>query len=326
MISKELFLKLVKTAVKAPSSHNTQPWLISLKENRIFIKPDYSRSLKIADPKNRELFISLGCLAETFIIALAFHGFNSRLFIHDSIDNFHLCIKTIEDENIIPSPLFPYINLRQTTRNNFNTEVIPNFTIDELLSLDLQENIKIKILTKKENFDLISELITEANAYQIGNKHFIDELVEWMRFNQREAMQKGDGLYSACSGIPSIGRFIGKFLIKNFIKIKSENKRLTKQLDNSGAIVLFSSKTDSFSDLVKTGMIFNKFALLATKSNLCHSFLNSPCQVEHTRKKLAANFNEKYPFPQLIIRLGYSSKMPYSFRRRINEVITDKYE
>jgi nitroreductase len=61
MISEEIYLKIVRSAIKAPSGHNTQPWLFTKGENEIFIKPDFSRALPIADPENRELFISLGC-------------------------------------------------------------------------------------------------------------------------------------------------------------------------------------------------------------------------------------------------------------------------
>ena len=57
-------LFLIEQAVKAPSGHNTQPWMFRISETEIDICPDYSRALPVVDPDNRELFVSLGCAAE----------------------------------------------------------------------------------------------------------------------------------------------------------------------------------------------------------------------------------------------------------------------
>ena len=55
---------MMEQAVKAPSGHNTQPWLFRVQKDRIQILPDMSKSLPAVDPDNRELFISLGCATE----------------------------------------------------------------------------------------------------------------------------------------------------------------------------------------------------------------------------------------------------------------------
>ena len=95
-----------------------------------------------------------------------------------------------------------------------------------------------------------------------------------MRFSEKEAMQKGDGLYTACSGVPSMGRMMGSLVLKSFVNAGSENKR----------------------------------------------YLNQPCQVAAIREKMISGLSLNSEFPQLIIRLGYSAKMPYSFRRRVPEL------
>ena len=55
---------LLRYAILAPSSHNTQPWKFSISEDKIKVFADKNRWLKVADPDQRELYISTGCAIE----------------------------------------------------------------------------------------------------------------------------------------------------------------------------------------------------------------------------------------------------------------------
>ena len=77
------YLFMIEQAVKAPSGHNTQPWLFRLNENEIQILPNFDKSLPAVDPDNRELFISLGCAAENLCIAASQKGYDTDLNISE---------------------------------------------------------------------------------------------------------------------------------------------------------------------------------------------------------------------------------------------------
>jgi hypothetical protein len=313
MIPEEIYQKIVRNAVKAPSGHNTQPWLFVREEDGFSIQPDSSRTLPVADPQNRELFISLGCLAETAMIAAQYYGYQPSVQIPDSADTIKISLQ--KDETTVPPDLYPYISIRQTNRNLFSGKPIPVKDLSELQ--DLSGNGNIRLFTGQQEIQQFSPYIVRANAIQMGNPAFKKELIRWMRFSGKEAMQKGDGLYTACSGIPSMGRMLGSLVLKYFANAGSENKRLLTQLENSAAVVLFTSPGDRMGDWINTGMIFQRFALTATKLGLSCSFLNPPCQVAEVREKMISGLSLNKEYPQLIIRLGYSAKMPYSFRRRV---------
>ena len=51
---------LVRYAVLAPSTHNTQPWRFRVRQDALEVFADRSRSLPVADPDDRELTISCG--------------------------------------------------------------------------------------------------------------------------------------------------------------------------------------------------------------------------------------------------------------------------
>jgi hypothetical protein len=154
----------------------------------------------------------------------------------------------------------------------------------------------------------------------LGNPDFRNELIQWFRFSEQEAMQKGDGLYAACMGIPSLGRTAGSFLLRNFVTVRSEEKRFLEQVHHSALVVMFSSQNNNYIDWVKTGMFFQRFALNANKLDLSLSYINLPCQITQVRDKMMNDLGLA-GFPQLLTRLGYSKKMHFSFRRRISDVI-----
>ena len=70
------FLFMVEYAIKAPSGHNTQPWLFRINENSIEIHPNFDRALPVVDFDNRELFISLGCALENLCITALEKGYD----------------------------------------------------------------------------------------------------------------------------------------------------------------------------------------------------------------------------------------------------------
>jgi hypothetical protein len=317
MIPDDVFLKIVRSAVKAASGHNTQPWLFVKEDDGICMIPDFSRALPVADPEHRELFISLGCAAETAIIAAKFYGYRPALQINAMGTDCSIKISLQKDDTIEQPSLFSYITSRQTTRNLYVDKSFFTEDVATLKNVDGGDNILFFI--GQNEIRRFGPFISEANAIQMSNAKYKNELIHWMRFSEKEAMQKGDGLYTACSGVPSMGRLIGRFVLKNLVTAKSENKRLLKQLEKTLAVALFTSQKDSIKDWIRTGMSFQRFALTATKLNLNHSYLNLPCQIPEVRSKMMNDLG-LVGFPQLLIRLGYSQKMHFAFRRRIDDV------
>lgn len=71
----EQALSLVRKAVLAPSSHNTQPWLFQVAKSDIDLLADRTRALPVNDPEDRELTISCGCALMNLRVAAAHRRF-----------------------------------------------------------------------------------------------------------------------------------------------------------------------------------------------------------------------------------------------------------
>ncbi|MBU4293649.1 MAG: hypothetical protein KJ770_06330 [Actinobacteria bacterium] len=66
---------LLRYAILAPSSHNSQPWKFHIRDREIDIFTDKDRWLKVADAGQRELYISVGCALENLLIAVEHFGY-----------------------------------------------------------------------------------------------------------------------------------------------------------------------------------------------------------------------------------------------------------
>lgn len=74
MIISQRIQKILKGAILAPSSHNTQPWLFEVGHSCIRLYADRTRALPVNDPDDRELVISCGCALMNLRVAAAREG------------------------------------------------------------------------------------------------------------------------------------------------------------------------------------------------------------------------------------------------------------
>lgn len=65
---------MLEAAVRAPSSHNTQPWLFAVRPDGIALYADRTRALPVNDPHDRELTVSCGAALLQLRVAAAAAG------------------------------------------------------------------------------------------------------------------------------------------------------------------------------------------------------------------------------------------------------------
>jgi nitroreductase len=314
---------ILQKAIKAPSGHNTQPWKFDVTENCITIFPDYERVLPVVDADNHALFISLGCALENLVLAAAHFGYGTTIEMHlenDGTEN----IKVKLQPAIVKSDgmLYDYIDTRQATRNRYNGDDIPLADIEKLRMAAVQEDVACIIVTHKDEINTFVELVKEGNIRQFSNPSFLKELIHWIRFNKNEAMQKGDGLYGAATGNPSVPSWFGKLFMKLTASPKKEAEKWDDLIHSSSALAIFIAERNDEKAWINVGRSFERTMLAAASLNINHAHANMPCEEVELRSKLSAQLNlSKEQQPLLLIRLGYSEKMPYSFRRPLQEVI-----
>ena len=317
--NKEIMVELVRYATLAANSHNTQAWYFKIGNNRIIISPDFTRRCSAVDPDDHHLYATLGCAAENIVHAAEAFGLESKISVHaNSEDVIQIDFARTSSNQ---SDLFLAIPKRQCTRNTYEGKQAPIEGIKILKDIAQDEGISSQIFTDKNDLETILEFVVAGNTNQMRDEAFMKELKDWIRFNPRSAVKRGDGLFSATSGNPTSPSFIGSRLFDMVFKEKTENDKYRDQIRSSAGVIAFVSEKDNIEHWIKAGRCYQRFALKATALGLKHSFVNQAVEVPEIRTQLANYLNIGNKRTDLLVRFGYGAALPKSLRRPVSEVI-----
>lgn len=313
------FEYLVHHARLAANSHNTQPWVFRRAPTGAVIAPDLARTTPVVDPDNHHLFASLGCAAENLMLAAAATGRSSALRFDtegEGVVEIDLGRATASSD-----PLFDAIPGRQCTRSDYDGRPVDSADLVLLETAARIAGCEVVLITEPARKDEVMDLILAANALQVADPAFVAELRSWIRFNPRSAIATGDGLYSACSGNPTLPSWLGPTMFTLMFRPRAENDRTRRQVRSSAGVAVFVSDRDDKTHWVQAGRSYQRFALQATALGIRHAFLNQPVEVARFRPELAAVLGIGARRPDLVVRFGYAPAMPYSMRRPLAAVI-----
>jgi hypothetical protein len=313
---------LIAAAIAAPSGHNTQPWKFTVSVDTITILPDYSRSLPVVDPNNRELFISLGCALENLTIAARVLGFSFTIALFPDSEKQEQIQVTLKKGVHLYDPLYSAISMRQSNRQVYTGEAIPEKDLILLGSGMPYEKVRLDVILRSSaKYNDLVELVTEADGEQMCDYHFKKELIQWIRFNKSEQRSQRDGLSHQVLGFPSFPRFLGSCIIKAFLRPGLQSRMNKQKLESSAAMVLFSASEDSKAAWVNVGRTFQRFSLESTLTGVALAHVNQPVEVPRTREKLRNVIGIPDYYPSLLIRLGYAGVVAKSPRRLVGAVL-----
>ena len=305
-------LFLIEQAVKAPSGHNTQPWLFRIGKTEIDICPDYSRALPVVDPNNRELFVSLGCAAENLCIAASHKGYRTTVTV---AEDGTICIRLDRQSDVTPSPLFAQIALRQTNRRVYDGRMIPAADIDRLRAVEVAPSVSVHFYERGTlAFDAIAELIYRGNSLQMQDDAFKAELRSWMRYNKKHRDAQHDGLSYDVFGAPNLPRFISENVIAGALNERSQNRADRKKIASASHLILLTTHDNTQKQWVALGRTLERLLLTSTAIGLAHAYLNPPNELPELAHELADTLDLPGEYPTILLRIGYAKRIPHSVR------------
>ncbi|MFP2997320.1 nitroreductase [Spongiivirga sp. MCCC 1A20706] len=317
------FQNLIYYATKAPSTHNTQPWKFRVDEEGILILPDLSHALSKIDASHRELYISLGCALQNLLIAAREFNFKPSFeFITTYTNTINIKIRLEREGRDTSATLFQFIDERQTNRTIYNGTKIHPIIIDKLVNIKKEEGTHIYSFEKEsESFKKLTDLIIEANSILMNDDEYKEEVVDWIRFNMKDALETKDGLNYETVGTIPVPKVLGKTIAKYIMNEKRQNKYDLKKIDSSSHMVLFTADENNEKAWIKLGMTLQRFLLHTTKKGIAVAFINPPCEVHEMAEKMKNTLPIGNQYPNILVRIGYAESAPYSKRKDIKNVI-----
>lgn len=311
--------ELIRYATLAPSGHNTQPWLFQASADRIAIIPDFRRRTPVVDPDDHHLFVSLGCAGETLAIAAGASGQPGELGFESTGSGG--AVFSFGAGSAAEPTLFDAIPRRQSTRNEYDGSQVSARDLHAMAAAAAIPGVDLMLVTDRPAMNRLRDLVVAGNSAQMADPAFIRELKRWLRFSPREAVIKGDGLFTGASGNLVAPEGLGSQLFDRFVSAKGENDKYARQLASSAGVAVFVGERADPDHWVRTGRACQRFALQATALGLKCAFINQPVETPNLRPELASLIGAPGRRPDIVMRFGRSAGLPFSARRPVQGVI-----
>jgi hypothetical protein len=203
-------LPLIRLAVLAPSSHNTQPWLFRIWGSGIDLLADRTRALPINDPNDRELNISCGCALMNLRVAAAGQGFEAEVqpapVAEDPDWLARVTLSRASGGPAEEATLATLIDRRHTHRGHFAASAVESDRFQQLMTAARVEGAWLRPLLTGYARGQAAALVAEGDAAQWLDPNWRRELAAWMRPRSR-----GDGLTVPRLALPLVRRVVRTF-------------------------------------------------------------------------------------------------------------------
>jgi hypothetical protein len=306
-VDQALVTRLVRDAVRAPSSHNTQPWHFRADGDVIELWADRTRALPVNDPYDRELVISCGCALLNLRLSAEQSGFAAEVALlpeaeePDLLARVHLAPAAVAFTELA---LHASITRRWTHRGPFVDVPVPPPVLRELEAAAQREGALLHVLTPHER-DAAELLVEEGDALLWADPRWRRELAMWMH-----PRRSGDGL-----GMPGAIVPLAKLVVSTVDMGQSTGRRDRSLAHASPTLAVLGTHGDASVDWLHAGQALQRMLLTAVTHGVQASYLNQPLQVATLRPRVRT-LTPGAGHPQVLLRLGMTAGPPAVTPRR----------
>ena len=312
---------LLRYAILAPSSHNTQPWLFQIHDGTVDIYADQSRTLRVTDPDDRQMIIACGCALFNLCVAMRHFGHNAVVERFPDPDDPMLVARVRIDGETFSSDenemLFEAIAKRHTNRQRFTGDPIPHELELKLKNAVASSGGWLHFVQSTKERHSLAELIAEGDRLQWAKKVFRLELAAWIH---PASTHSNAGIPHSALDAQDLLTLAEPRVIRTF---DLGDGQAAKDLDiavYSPNLCVLGSSYDNPKAWVESGEALAHLLLLARNYHLYASFLDQPIEVAELRPKVG-ELIQANGHPQIILRLGQGSHVNPTPRRSVAEVL-----
>lgn len=305
----EQVLFVLNFVVRAPSTHNSQPWLFRINGENLEIYADWKKKLPYGDKDGRDLAISVGACIEHAIIATKYFGMFKEVHVNHDItpdtQNPFAVIALHTSEGV--DDTFHESILAITSRFNARGPFKPRSVSADLLrkvESTTEEGVQLSILTEKEKMQTFASLTGEGMRSAHDDKNFRGEIASWLRSNYSQRKDGIPGYAMLAGGLLSLCL---PLIIKHFNMGSLLAKLNKKSITSSSGVLVFSS-SDTPLAWVKVGMLFARVSLMLNSKGVYSSIYVASIEMPSTREKLE-HFLSVNASPQFACSFGYPEIM-----------------
>lgn len=256
---------ILNYAILAPSTHNSQPWLFKIDAPDCQIYYDPKLILSEADPKTRDLHISIGCAVENLILAAKYFNIFSSVSCGQFQDNNLLAKVQFKNYpgavNSEYRTILDAVPKRINARGLFKPEPVPVNIIDSVSSNAqsyLVEGIKVHWITDKDKILKLATLTANGLKAAYHRPAFRKEMSQWLRHS---LTKRKDGLPGYTLRMPLLLSFLLPTLVKWFDLGGFLGKLNYKSLSSAPLLVVITAPEDNPDVWLNVGRLAERLML-----------------------------------------------------------------
>ena len=312
-LTRAVLTDCVRSATKAPSLHNSQPWLFRIHGSVIDVYADPGRRLQVLDPDGREQLISVGAAVFTLRLALRQAGYGSEVAIFPTPGDADLVarVRLTQPATVTPTveALAAAIPHRHTNRWPFARTPVPADVLDHLRDAARWEDAVLAV-AGPDGRDAVLAMARAADRRVRGRPGYRAELTRWAGDTVRHdgVPSWAFGGWDALETVP----------IRDFAEV-SASPRSGEAFEAHPTILVLATAGDRRSDWVRAGQALQRVLLAATWKGLSATPISQPVEVSAVRRLLidpSAGLTV-----QMVLRVGYGRTAGRTPRRPLSDVL-----
>jgi len=304
---------LIRYAILAPSSHNTQPWSFRVNDHHIDLLLNYDGWLEVADDDQRELHISVGCALENLLVAAEHFGFAHTTTLLPEADRPAWAASIVFEKDGQQSPtrpaeLFDAITVRHTNHQEYEQRPIADDVLQELSDCCIEDGIHLHLTSDPEIRQQVDDLVVRGDAIEFADPAFREELGHWI----------GQGVF----GTSWLMSKIGKLAVTHLNMADSQAKKDSAVLMSSPLLGMITSDEDDRVSQIKVGQVYERLCLTAATLGIWTQPMSQILQVPELKQEVAKLLPLQGAVPQHPFRLGYAQpEETHTPRKPVEEVL-----
>ncbi|GAA0222899.1 Acg family FMN-binding oxidoreductase [Cryptosporangium japonicum] len=313
LLDAERFADLVALGTRAPSLHNTQPWLFHRRGDAVELLADPARVLPATDPSGWGQRIAIGAAAYNVRLGYALLGWRAETEPYPEPGESHLLARVhpVAEHRITPAEriVADAIPRRHTNRRPYLEARVPDETLAALVRAADEESCRLSVLDAQAVGEA-SELIRDADEKLERRSGYAEERHRW----SREAGGPADGV--------RWDRLTGRSHPDERLRRRDFGAPATssdRRYESDPCLAVLTSSGSSRYDELRAGQALQHVLLRATAAGLTSSLYSQPIEVDAARQKLSSVCGGGTP--QMVVRVGYGLAHGPTPRRPADEVI-----
>lgn len=317
-VATDVLKSAVALACRAPSYHNSQPWLWVIDRDGLHLYLDPARVVQ-TDPTERQALISCGAALDHLRVAMAAAGWKANIYRCPDPDNLeHLASITFTEMPVVTEEQrrrADAIDTRRTDRLPFDP--IPEWT-------DFETALRSRI----DDTVALVDVIDDADRPELA---YATDLTDTLRLYDSPyfaTLQRWTAPFEASEGIPydslvSAAEGDRVDVARTFPFSHNPERRDQTPIDQS-TILVISARDDTPRDLLGCGETLSTILLEATVAGLATCTLTHLTELATTRHLVEELTG--HPLPQVLVRIGRAPgnehHPPPTPRRLLADVLT----